>query len=265
MPDQLFNEVVPFLLVFLRLSGLFVFAPILASTAIPGKARVLLACSLTLALYPLLRADSLAGPRVVAQLVDADVFTFVWVAVMEVALGTIIGFIAMLPVVAVQLAAVIMGQQMGMSLAAIYNPALETESDLLGELLMYLALGAFIMMGGLEALFTCLAASFHRAPLGGVQPSAMPLQLVVGAVSSGFELAIRLTTPLMALILIETVASAMVMKTMPQLNIMSLGFGLKIVLGLLALIVGLVAVEAAISDHIGDVLRALWAWAASRA
>lgn len=262
MPPQLAIEVVPFLLVLLRLSGLFVFAPILASTAIPGRVRILLAVALTLAIYPVLRAEGIAGPAAVVALQDADVFTLVWVALMEVGLGTVIGFVAMLPIVAVQLAAVVMGQQMGMSLASIYNPALETDSDLLGELLMYLALGAFIFMGGLEATFLCVAASFHRAPLSGVTPSVMPLNLVVGAISSGFELALRLTTPLMALILMETVASALVMKTMPQMNIMSIGFGLKILLGFLALLMGLTAVEAAISDHIGDMLRGLWAWAA---
>lgn len=263
MNIELANEVVPFVLVLLRLSGLFVFAPILASTAIPARARVLLAASLTVAVYPLLRAEGLAGPAAVEALRGADVFTVAWVAIMEVALGTVIGFVAMLPIVAVQLAAVIMGQQMGMALAPIYNPALESESDLLGELLMYLALGAFLLMGGLEAMFTCVAASFHRAPLTGVTPSLMPLNLVTGAVASGFELAIRLTTPLMALLLIETVASALVMKTMPSMNITSIGFGIKILLGFLALLMGLVAVEAAISDHIGEVLRALWAWCVS--
>lgn len=257
---DLLNHVGPFMLVLLRISGLFVFAPLLSSASIPGKVRILLAFAMALCIYPVLPRGAVAD---VGGGGGMDVFSLVLCGVMEILLGTLIGVVAMLPVLAVQLGGTLIGQQMGFGLATVYNPALETESEPLGELLLYLAITAFIAMGGLEMLFLSTANTFVRSPAGAVTVQAMPAELVVGAIGAGVELALRVSAPVLAIILIETIATAFIMKTMPQLNILSIGFAVKISLGLLAIVLGLKAIDRAISTHGEEVGRVLMRWSAT--
>lgn len=254
--DALLIHLGPALLVFLRLSGLFVFAPMLASTLVPMKTRVLLAVTLTVCVYPTIPVWQQAP-------VTLDVFTLGAAGFMEVLLGTVVGLLAMLPILSVQLAGVVMGQQMGIALAAVYNPALESESEPIGELLLYLALAVFIALGGLEMVVLATARTFEHVPLGGFESSWAPVGLVVGFIGAGFELALRITAPLMAILLAETVAAAFLAKTMPQLNILSIGFPIKVMMGLLAILIGLVAIHAAIGEHVAEAGRAILRWSGS--
>jgi flagellar biosynthetic protein FliR len=250
------------LLVF-RLGGIFVVAPVLASVAIPMQARVLLVFAFGAAMYPGLVPElaRAAGAGIAGVPVELDVFTLGWAGVFEALVGVVIGLIALLPVTAVQLSGLLMGQQMGFGLAQVYNPALETDSDLFGELLLYLALGAFIAMGGLELLFVALGKSYIAVPVGAMLPGSAPVGLILGTMDAGFGLALRVSLPLMAIIIMETVATSFLMKTMPQMNIMSLGFAVKIVLGLLAIIAGLRAMNTVTGDHVSDVGQMLLRWA----
>lgn len=251
--DELLIHVVPFALALLRISGVFVFAPILASTAIPMRARVFLAFTITLAVFP-------AVPLASRSVVMGDVMTFAAAGLGEVLLGTMIGALALIPVSAVQLAGTLVGQQMGFALGSVFNPALETESDPLGELLLYLALGAFIAAGGLESLFVGVANTFAHVPLGGVGVSDMPGKMIVGMIGGGIELALRVSAPVLGIILIETIATSFLMKTIPQLNIMSIGFATKIILGMSAFVLAAAAIHRAISAHVDQGGGAMLKW-----
>ena len=251
--EHLTAHIVPLCLVAFRLSGLFIFAPILASVVIPGKVKGLLVFMLAGLIYPTLPLTSIPA-------VEFDTFTLAFAVVGEVMIGLIIGLLALMPIIAVQLGAGLMGHEMGFGLAALYNPALETDSDVLGEMLLNIALGIFVCLGGFEMLFKAVGTSFLSIPLAGFSASMVPKDLFVGVMSSGFDLALRVATPVLAIIGIETIASAFITKTMPQLNVMSLGFGIKVILGLIALVAGLSAMSEAMKLHIIEVSDQIMKW-----
>lgn len=251
----LLDHLGPFMLVAFRLSGVLLAAPLLASIVIPAKIRVLLVVSLALAVYPALPAQSMPAETL-------DVFTLAWLSAGEVFVGFVIGLLAMLPIAAVQLAGMVMGLQMGFGLAAIVNPALETESEPIGELLSYMALYLFIVIGGLEATFLAVCRTFAHTPPGAVGLGILPVNLFTGVLAAGTELAMRVSLPLMGIITMETVASAFIAKTIPTINIQSLGFAIKIAIGLGALVLGLHAINDAITEHMLDTLRRTLFWAA---
>ena len=252
--STLVHHVAPLLLVMFRLSGVFMLAPIAASLAIPAKVRILVCFMLALCVYPTVYAPPGGGGEI------TDVYMLICMGAGEVFIGFVIGLLALLPVVAVQLAGVLMGQQMGFGLGQLYNPMLETESDLIGEVLAQLAVGIFIAIGGLEMLFQCVANSFERVPLGAVSVGDAPFNLVLATATSGFELALRVSTPVLGIIFIETLASTFLMKTIPALNILSIGFAVKVLLGLVALVWGLNAMDGAIGEHIAETGRQILNW-----
>lgn len=256
--ETLFVQVVPLTLVAVRLSGLFVFAPMLTGTAIPAKVKTLLCSVMAVAVFGLVR------PTMPATL-PGDAFSFGLLALGELVIGAVIGLLALLPVVAVQLGGVVMGQQMGLSLATVFDPHTENDTEVTSELLLQGAMLVFVLFGGLEVLFLAVARSFSAVPVGGFSwgeggHAVSALKLLTGLLGTGFELALRVCTPVLGIILVETLASGMVMKTMPQMNIMSIGFGIKVLLGIGALILSLHAIDDAVGGHIAESGRLLFNW-----
>lgn len=250
----------PFLMVLFRLTGLFVFAPMLSSRTAPRRFRVLLAASLALAITPLV-LDKPPVPSVALAELPLVVLG-------ELAIGAFIGLIAMLPIFAMDMAGVIMGHQMGFGLARVYNPDLNAETDAIGQLLMLLGTGAFLVLGGLEALFVALVNSFEHLPPGSVMLLSSNetdlagsfLQAVIGGLTSGTELAIRVSAPAVAIILALLVAMALLMKSMPQMNVMSVGFTIKIAAALAVFSMAMPAIFEAFTHHAHEQLADTLHW-----
>jgi flagellar biosynthetic protein FliR len=268
---QLAGQVLPLTLVGCRLSGLFVFAPMLASMAIPVRVKVLLCAVLSVAAWPLVQATVPGGAVAFEVAAGLDVFTLLLLCAGEVLVGLVIGVLALLPIAAAQLAGVLIGQQMGLSMATVFNPSTESESDVTGEIVMHLALAGFLALGGFEVLFLCVLKTFAWVPVGalvGVPLTGMaggglgwaPLALTTGLMNSGFDLALRVAAPVIGLVLVETMATAMLIKTIPQMNIMVVGFGLKVLIGLLALVAAVRVMDSAIVGHIAEAGRQTLLW-----
>lgn len=256
--DSLLPHAPAFLAALSRLAGLFVFAPILSSAMLPGKIRAFLAIALTAAVYPTLDHSAIVPLRL-------DILDLAPAMATEALIGVTIGLIAGLPLMAVQMGGLIMGQQMGMGLATIYNPANDTENDSLGQLLFFLAMGVFVMTGGLDVMVRAVVFTFVSVPIGAfTEPGARSaLEAVSGLVASGFELAVRVSAPVLCILSVETVASGLLMKTSPQMNIMAIGFPLRITLGMGALYASLGAVHEAAGGDVEAALRGALEWASS--
>jgi flagellar biosynthesis protein FliR len=224
-----------------RLAGLSVAAPLLASVVIPMRHKVLIAMMLAAATYPVV-LTRVQAPAVV------DLPGLVPLVVGEALIGLVMGLIAATPIVSMEMAGVVAGQTMGFGLARAYNPEVDTDADVLGQLLMYIASGTFVAIGGLEALFGGVLRSFERIPLGGMQ--APPLDLVVGSVASGLELALRVAMPVTGICLLMILAMGVIGKAMPAFNVLTVGFIVKVIVGLLILALSLPAVGEALAEHI---------------
>ncbi len=239
------------MLVLARLLGLFLFAPVLGSRVLPRQARVVIALSMTVAIYPFTRA---APP-------DVDIYTLAMMATGEALIGAGIGLLASLPLIAFELGGMLMGYQMGLSIARAYNPEQDTQSDVVGQLFFYLALGAFLSLGGLEALFAALVLTFESAPVGTFWATGLPAEALVGLFEAVFEIALRVAAPGLAVSTVVLVGMGLVMKTMPQINILTIGFAVKIMIGLGVIILSLKAVDSVAGDVVEDTLEHMRQWA----
>jgi flagellar biosynthesis protein FliR len=206
-------------------------------------------------MYPL--AGPVVGP-------DPGVFTLGLAVAGEALIGLTLGFLAALPMYAAQLGGQLMDHQIGLGLAAVYNPALDAEGTVISDLILNIGVMVFICLGGLDALFMGVARTLTHTPVGAAGLFDSPLQMVISLVSSGFELALRIAAPVLGVITLETVAAAILSKTMPQINILSIGFAVKIGAGLIALIAALTPIGGAILEAIQQSTEAMLQWAGSR-
>jgi len=254
--EVLLQHAVPFALVVFRLAGLFIFAPLLSSSMIPPRVRVLLAVMLGAAMYPMLPGLAPVG-------LDLSVYELLPMIVAETLIGVVVGIIASIPLVSLELAGVMAGQQVGFGLARVYNPELETDSDLFGQILFYLGAGAFIALNGIETMFKAVASTFARVPIGGLGSGDVPLKTFIGVLTSGFELGMRVAAPITGIVLLLVIAFAAIGKTMPQLNIMSVGFTMKILAALAIAAAAAHAIAAAAGDEVVFALDTVVGWADS--
>lgn len=242
----------PFALLLARFAGLCIFAPVLSTAAIPVRAKVLLVFMLAVSAAPAVLDPIPLRAAPDLSVLAASLFS-------ETMIGLTIGLIAVLPLYAAQLAGFIIDHQVGIGLSASYNPLIDSEGGVIGDIIMYMSLGAFLSVGGLDALYTGILNTYTHIPLGSTLYTA-PLTLITSLVTAGFDLALRIAAPVLCMILIELVASTFIMKTMPQLSIMSVGFPIKVLVGLFAILLSLRAIGATLIDSAADNTDVLIQW-----
>lgn len=253
--EPILPHVLPLMMVVIRLTGLFIFTPMLSSGSVPFQFRALLAFMFALAIYPFVPPIPFTASLDLVQLVP--------LLFAELLVGAAIGLIASLPLLAVQMGGYLMGYQIGLSLAESFNPELDANGSVTGDLLFYMAAFIFISIGGLDILFATLAESFHTAPVGLFAAGDLPLETLLAVLSSGFELAVRVATPVMIVVAMLMIAMGFVMKTMPQINIMSIGFAAQIIAGLTILLVSLTVIATVATDELHAMLETLGVWVRS--
>jgi flagellar biosynthetic protein FliR len=170
-----------------------------------------------------------------------------------------------LPLAMLQLAGHLLGYQMGLSIAQTFNPSMDSQGDVAGQILFFLGISLYISLGGLDALLLTLLQSYDGVPIGAFAISQAPLDLLVGVVHSGFAVAISVAAPVMGVVTLLMVAMGFIMKTMPQINVLSVGFAIKMLAGLLMLALTIFVVAEVASEHIVDVVGRVGDWAAGLA
>ena len=254
--ETLSQHLVPAAMVSARVAGLAVQGPVLSSPAIPVRIKALLVLSLGLAVYPSVaaHAELPAGSTALAMVAP--------LVLVEFAVGVFIGFMASMPLLAAQFGGLAMGQQIGLGFARFYNPAMGDESDVLEQIMFFLALAVFIALGGIESMFSSVVASFTSLPAGAIPAmflggEATPIHVFTGALSGAFELGLRVAAPLLAIVCLETVVMGYLSRSVPQLNVLSIGFPVRIILGLGIIVASLAAIDEALVDGTAGAIEEL--------
>jgi len=233
--DVLLPHLLPMGVVLSRLAGIFIFAPMIGGMSIPPRVKVLLAFGMTLLVYPTVDHGAIMP-------METGLVMLAPMLMGEMLIGLSIGLLASIPVLSVQMGGMLMAKQMGLAMASVFNPALDLDTDVLGQVLLYLGLVIFIMLGGVEFMFLAVAESFANVPPGAMTLARSPLELLVGILAAGYELAFRVATPVLCILMLEKVVSGFIMKTIPQINILSFGFPIKVMLGVVTVIASLTVI-----------------------
>lgn len=243
------------LLVIARIGGLMIFAPVISSSVVPIKVRVFLALVLGLAIYPAVGAAHVAPVP--------ELWSIAPLMAVEFLIGLVIGWVAMLPLIACEIGGLVMAQQMGLGFARFFNPALEDDANVLGHVLFFTALGGFLLVGGLESMVLGILHSFDHLPPPAAASMSIDgglITMVGGLLTAITELSLRIAAPLLAVIFLQTLAMGFTAKTVPQLNILSLGFPVRIISGLVIVMLGLTVIDQVVMEGIDDMWAVLFEW-----
>lgn len=214
------------LLVFFRMLGFLLLVPILSHKAIPATVKVLLSLSLSLAIYPIVRASLPPIPSQLEGLVLA--------VLREGFFGLLMGFVAHLTFEGISLAAHFTGYQMGLGTAGLIDPHSDVSSSVLTGLYGWAALLVFLMADLHHALIVSFTTSFQVTrdlTLAHVS-SAQPLITLSGRL---LLIAVQMAAPFTLILLGCQVVFSTLARLMPQLNVLVFSFPVTLLAGLLGL------------------------------
>lgn len=219
-----------FLFVLFRFSGLMVTAPVLGSSNVPAMAKVGIAGLAALIVTPLLPSPAL-------PLAD-DTLAFTFIALQELLIGMIIGFVMTLLFAAIQMAGEIMDMLAGFSMVNVFNASLETQVPVLGFFYYLLAMLYFLVMNGHHTMLLALVSSFDKIPIGGLdlRPERLVDQLVRWG-SAIFVDGFLIAAPVAGALLLAYITMGLLGRVVPQIHLFVVGFPItiSIALGMVAL------------------------------
>lgn len=215
-----------FLLVLSRIAGLFLFVPLPGIRSGPEAARVVLAVTLTIALYPCwptLPPGAMGIGRLAGGLLS------------EAGLGIAIGLVVAFLIEAFSFGAQLLSLQAGFSYASTIDPNTQAESGVLAVMAQLFVGLLFFTTGLYTVVIRVLAQSLETIPPGGFKLSYSLAESVMRMggemVSAGFRLAL----PLMALLALLDLTLGLCARLNAQLQLLALAFPAKMLLTLVTL------------------------------
>ncbi len=235
------QQVVAFFLVLARLTPLFVLAPLFSSNMVPLRVRGVVAVALAVGLSPVVGRGAAIDPDVVAlgglvgkELLVGAAFAF--------ALGALFA--------AISVAGTFIDTLIGFSFGAIVDPITGTQSAVISQLYGLVAVLIFIAIGGDAWVIQGLAKTYEVVPLDGVPALGEMLQGVQTAFASVFSAAIQVAGPIVLALILTDAAFGVVSRVVPQLNVFSVGFPAKVVVGVFLMGITLPFVAGWLSDEL---------------
>jgi flagellar biosynthesis protein FliR len=228
--EQLIDVVQVFVLVFFRLAGMMLFAPLFGSSRIPRRVKMLLTLMLAFGM-----CVSVQLPEQLPQTMWELTLGIGGEMIFGLAMGMIVSFVF----IAGQWAGEIMGQQMGLNMSEVFDPQFGQSGSIVGELYFMLTLVVFLAMQGHHAMLRGVRASFEALPLLSVGMTDSLLELMTSFFMGCTSLAVQLAGPMIVTILVVDLALGAISKTMPQLNVMTAGLTIRSLVGMVVLIFGL--------------------------
>jgi flagellar biosynthetic protein FliR len=220
-----------FVLILTRTSGLLMTSPLLGARDVPLRIRALISFAMAVLLLPVLMASPAAGRP--ATLIEAAIALGG-----ELAIGAVLGLGVMILFAGLQVAGQLIGQLSGMSLGEVFDPTFDDSSHVMTQLMYYVTMATFVILGGHRRLVAALVETFAALPPGsGMPPDAA--ETLTTLLSHSFALGVRLAGPTTVALLLSIVILAIIGRTVPQLNVLLLGFSLNSLLALAVLALSL--------------------------
>ncbi|AQW84137.1 flagellar export apparatus, flagellar biosynthetic protein FliR [Campylobacter pinnipediorum subsp. pinnipediorum] len=218
------DRVITFMLLFARLSGLVVFFPFFSHNQIPISIKTLFIFLLTVVLFPLSKVHDGAINFLILDILS------------EVMLGLCSGVLLTIVFAILQLAGEQISMVMGFSMATVLDPQTGTNSPVISNIINFIALLTFLVFDGHHLVLQFYSHSLANIPLGDFYPRVGVLKYTINTFINLFMFGFILSFPIIGLSLLSDVIFGMLMKTMPQFNLLVIGYPIKITISFAVLI-----------------------------
>ena len=231
---QVFSDtyIVGFILLFFRFAALFMAVPIFSHNSIPVSIKTSLAFFFTIVFY------SSMPPLTISITVPSIVMAIL----SELLFGLAIGIILQIAFNAITFAGGQISFMMGFSMASAIDPQSGISMPIISQFLSLLALMMLFAIDMHHWMLLFIDSSLQNIPLGGFVMSENLFNYIIKAMSNMFLVGFMIAFPITALGWLADIIFGMLMKTMPQFNLLVIGFPIKIMVSLAVLIATISAI-----------------------
>ncbi len=221
------KNVVIFFLLFARMGGLMAFFPFFSHMAIPVSVKTALSLYLTFLFFPMVTSLD----------IEFNSASMMMMVVSEFALGFIASLALNLVFAALGLAGMQVSMVMGFSMATIMDPTTQTNSPIISQIFTLMAVLTLLVFDGHHLILLFLSETIQHIELGTFYPQHFMWTYLSHGFTHMFVMGFIIAFPIIAISLLSDVIFGMLMKTMPQFNLLVVGFPIKIFLSVMVLMV----------------------------
>lgn len=221
------KEFIILFLIFLRISSAFVSAPFFGNKIIPVVVKLFISLVVSYIIF-------LSVNHSAIKEVPTGWLLFIY-SFKEVITGLIIGFTLQFVFFAVSYAGTLIGFEVGLNMAEVFNPSEEVSSNVIGELLYYSAIMIFILINGHHYLIRALQQSFNVIGIGIFSYQEPLYQTLIRLAGSVFVIAVKIATPILISFFLINIAEGIISRMIPNMQVFFVTQPLKVGLGLFIL------------------------------
>lgn len=231
----LLDQFLLFVLILTRISGLVMTAPVFGARYIPMRIKGFLAIGLSLVVTPLHVGTSLPE---MGNLVNLAVHLG-----QEAMVGLALGLGIMILFSGVQTAGQVVGHMSGARLADVVDPMFDESVPVYGQLMDMVTMAVFVIIGGHRQVVAALLDTFRWHPPGAGVVAPGLVETFNELITQSIVLGLRSATPAIIALLMSSLIMGLISRTVPQLNVLSIGFSLNamVTIGVVSLTIGSVA------------------------
>lgn len=221
-----------FLLILVRLTAFLLVAPLFSINAVPNNVKVGLAFFLALISFMMIETEW--DPQL-------DLGFMVHV-VKEAIVGLVVGFVANLMLLTVQIAGGFIDFQMGFLIANLVDPQTGSQIPVIGNFKYIMTILFLLSVNGHHLLINGIIQSYELVPLEamfvplGSEQVAFYMTRVFAQM---FLIAFQIAIPVAGALFLVEVCLGILAKTVPQLNVFVVGLPIKIFIGLVLILITL--------------------------
>ncbi len=224
--EQLGGAWIIALLVFSRIAGFASTAPLIGNKQIPGLVKIGFSILLTLLIFPMIDLPSEYPKN----------YGFIYLIVINAALGMLIGWIISLVITIAKVAGEMLDMQMALNAATIFDPASQAQTTIIGHFFDFMSLVIFVSVGGMEKTIEALYRSFISFPVV-MYNLNFSFDKVLKATAEIITLGFLIVSPIIMIILTVDLILGLMSRAAPQINAFQVSFSIKPSVGILLILI----------------------------
>lgn len=233
-----------FALVFCRIGGMILFNPLLNRKNIPSRIKAGLVLLLTIVIMPTLSSAGIEGLSSTALFFGM---------IKELFAGFCFGFLFQIYYYLLFAASDILDVGFGLSMAKVFDPGTQIQTSMTGSLFEFIFVAYFFITDCHLIFIKLIYSTFNVVGVGGFTFGADVGQFICTQFVSAFGLIMHLAIPFLAASVVIEITMGLLMKLIPQIDVFTVQFQLKILVGFALMFLFAVPLSDFIQRYINEV------------
>lgn len=218
-----------FLLIFIRMTGLFILSPIFGRNNLPAVFKIGFSFFLAVIFVNV--------NEIPAVSMSTNISLYAIYIIKELLVGLIIGYATYVIMSAIYLAGQMIDMQVGFGSVNVLDATSNIQVPLTSNFYYMYIILIFLTLNGHFFIIQALFRSFEIIPIDMIGFNINFVPEVIDIMQEMFEIALRIAAPIIATIFVADVVLGVLSRTIPQMNVFQLGMPLKVIIGLAVIMV----------------------------